>query len=92
MIINNEQTIYEDEDYEVTEVCPHCMSEVNILWNPVRHGYQTKCPECGNRLMLCDLCRHRYTGEATCPLDCDYWSVTDTCKMQKGEYTHDVNP
>lgn len=84
MIINDEQTIYEDEDYEVTEICPNCENEVNILWNPVRNGYQTVCPYCGGRLMLCDLCTHRLTGEAISPLDCDYCMQTDTCKMQKG--------
>lgn len=84
MIINGEQTIYEDEDYEVTEVCPNCDSEVNILWNPVRNGYQTKCPYCSYRLMLCDLCRHRYDGNLTDWSDCDYCRATDSCKMQRG--------
>ena len=84
MIINNEQTIYEDEDYEVIEICPNCNNEVGMLWNPVRNGYHATCPFCGGRLMMCDLCRHRLTGEATPWYDCDYCRTTDTCKMQKG--------
>ena len=84
MIINNEETIYEDEKYEVTEVCPNCDKEVSMLWNPVRKGYQAKCPYCGGRLMLCDLCRHRYDDEdITNVSDCDYCFATDSCKMQR---------
>lgn len=83
MMINNEQTVYEDEDYEVEEVCPNCDEEVCMVWNPVRHGFQTICPNCGGRLMLCDLCSHRIYGDHATN-DCDYCRQTDTCKMQRG--------
>lgn len=67
-VVDNERT------YIVTEVCPHCESEVEMRWNTDTMGYKAFCPVCGNRLMLCDECRH--TEE---PTPCDYDSHTDTC-------------
>lgn len=82
-MINNEETVYEDKDYEDIDTCPNCEEEVIIMWNPVRNGFQTVCPYCGERLMLCDLCQNRTTGEAIAPPDCDYCSETGTCMMKR---------
>ena len=64
----------------VTEVCPHCESEVTLGWDVEERGYKAYCPVCGGRLMLCDECQHRgpdgeYTG------DCDYNAETDSCRF-----------
>lgn len=65
----------ENRTYIVTEVCPHCKHEVEIHgWDTDRDGFKAFCPYCGERLMLCDECRH--CGAA----DCDYNSDTDTCR------------
>lgn len=64
--------------YQVTEVCPYCNSEVTITWNTDVDGFKAFCPHCGERLMLCDECRHA-DGSG----DCDYDSATDTCKHNR---------
>lgn len=59
----------------VTEVCPSCEREVTLEWNIEQDGFKAFCPYCGERLMLCDECRH-CDGEG----DCDYESKTDSCR------------
>ena len=68
-----------DRTFTVTEFCPHCESEIEMRWNTDTDGYQAFCPVCGNRLMLCDECRHT---EGTSR--CDYDSATDTCFRNRG--------
>lgn len=41
---------------EVTELCPHCVSEIGVIWNPEEDGYQIHCPRCGTKIMLCSIC------------------------------------
>ena len=67
----------------VVEMCPNCNREIKMVWNIKTDGYKAFCPHCGNRLMLCDECRHP-DGEF-CD-QCDYNSVTDTCKHSKESY------
>ena len=43
-------------EYEITEVCPHCESEITMQWNVSESGYKAYCPVCGKRLMLCSAC------------------------------------
>ena len=63
-----------DRTFVVTEMCPHCENEIEMRWNTDVLGYKAFCPVCGERLMLCDECRHTAeTGR------CDYDSATDTC-------------
>lgn len=59
--------------YTVTEVCPNCESEVEMLWNTDTQGFKAFCPVCGHRLMLCDEC-HQLGGP------CDYDRETDSCR------------
>lgn len=61
--------------YLVTEVCPHCESEVEMRWNTDTMGYKAFCPVCGKRLMLCDECRHTEGMPG-----CDYDSRLDCCR------------
>lgn len=61
--------------YIVTELCPHCESEIEMRWNTDTMGYKVFCPVCGQRLMLCDECRHT---EGSGP--CDYDSKLDCCR------------
>ena len=65
---------------EVTEVCPHCGSEITMIWDVAQAGYKAFCPVCGERLMLCDMCLHPEGGGG----NCDYDSKTDTCKHNGG--------
>lgn len=63
----------------VTEMCPHCESEIQMHWNTDERGFKAFCPVCGKRLMLCDECRH--TCDDECPGGvCDYNGQTDTCR------------
>ena len=43
-------------DEEVIELCPHCDKEARLELNAEKVGYKTKCPHCGNTLLLCDAC------------------------------------
>ncbi len=60
--------------YVVTEACPHCGSEIEMRWNTDTQGFKAFCPVCGERLMLCDECRHADYGP------CDYDGETDSCQ------------
>ncbi len=69
-----------DRTYTVTEFCPHCENEIEMRWDTDRLGYKAFCPVCGNRLMLCDECRHG--GPDGGPIGpCDYDHETDTCRF-----------
>ena len=70
-----EYTEQDIEENEITEVCPHCESEITMQWNVKESGYKAYCPVCGKRLMLCSAC-HDDTGGM-----CDYDSKTDSCKF-----------
>ena len=65
-----------NEPVTVTEVCPHCESEITMEWDVKTRGHKAVCPVCGNRLMLCDECQHGEPGHR-----CDYDSDTDTCRF-----------
>lgn len=67
-------------EHQVFEVCPHCENEVVMNWDVTAHGYQSYCPYCGKRLMLCDECVHSESG---IPGECDYDSVADCCSRQE---------
>lgn len=60
--------------YMVTELCPHCESEIEMRWDTDQLGFKAFCPVCGKRLMLCDECQHCGDG------NCDYSSETDSCR------------
>lgn len=69
-----------DRTFIVTEICPHCESEIQMRWNTDERGFKAFCPVCGKRLMLCDECRH--TPDEKCPDGgiCDYNGQTDSCR------------
>lgn len=67
---------------EVTEVCPHCEEEITMIWDTETMGFHAFCPVCGERLMLCDECRHTVCQDGE-PHNCDYDKATDTCHRQK---------
>lgn len=64
----------------VTEFCPECEMEITMQWDVERDGFKAFCPNCGNRLMLCDECKHRSGNYRD---DCDYDGMTDTCKFNR---------
>lgn len=71
---NLEKPIEDGRTYTVTEMCPHCESEIEMRWNTDTQGFKAFCPVCGDRLMLCDEC-HQLGG------GCDYDSKTDSCRL-----------
>lgn len=44
-------------EYNYEETCPHCDSPIPIVIDNGCFEYMMSCPVCGNRLMLCTLCR-----------------------------------
>lgn len=60
---------------EITEVCPHCDSEVNITWNVATQGFKTKCHICKKDIMICSECLHNHNY-------CD-WKEKDGCYRNK---------
>ena len=54
---------------EEVEICPHCDNEITIQWNVEKDGYQISCPYCGNKIMLCDACKHSDDNPDMC---CDW--------------------
>ncbi len=63
-------------DGDIEEYCPHCDSFIGIIAD--EGEYQTKCPVCGKRLMLCLYC-HDDFGD-----NCDWDPHTERCsRMSK---------
>ena len=48
---------------ECIEVCPHCGEEITKKWDVEKKGYQINCPNCGEKIMLCDECFHSEDNE-----------------------------
>lgn len=59
------------EPCDIEEYCPHCDNYIGIIAD--EDEYETICPVCGNRLMLCLYC-HDDFGDR-----CDWNPATDTC-------------
>ena len=76
---------------EVTEVCPHCETEITMLWDTTERGFQAHCPVCSKRLMLCDECQHTVCEDGE-PHNCDYSAECDTCHRRKNSPTVDLTP
>ena len=57
------------------EMCPHCEHEVEIDWNVNELGFETTCPHCGKKLMLCDECQNQ-----PIPPTCNWNARTDSCR------------
>ena len=74
------------DNHEVTEVCPHCDSEITMIWNVAERGLKAFCPVCGKRLMLCSECPATAERGAAC----DYDSKTDTCNVTRLNFRHDI--
>lgn len=74
----------DDDRKIVTEVCPTCEAEVELVWNMEENGYKAYCPYCGGRLMLCDECLHRGHGGCYCS-DCDYDDMSGSCRFNRKE-------
>ena len=60
---------------ECIEVCPHCGEEITKKWDVEKKGYQINCPNCGEKIMLCDGCFHSEDNEG---MRCD-WSEDRGC-------------
>lgn len=75
-IKENQRKAEDDRTYTVTEVCPHCESEIEMRWDTDTQGFKAFCPVCGNRLMLCDECLHAEDNKGG---GCDFDSEKDGC-------------
>lgn len=71
--------IYDDNKHCI-EVCPHCMAENSIEWDKNKLGFETYCTKCGQKMMLCDECQHRFGPEYVD--DCN-WCREHGCKMER---------
>lgn len=71
-----------DRSGYVTEMCPNCDTEVEMVWDTEKFGYRAFCPHCGKRLMLCDECLH---SGGVYDDNCDYCTKTDSCRFNRNE-------
>lgn len=69
-----------EDDYTVTEWCPHCEHEVTVQWDIDNDGMQIYCPYCGKPIMLCGYCDVRDGGKCN-------WKETSGCKHSDDRYT-----
>ena len=74
----SKKAVDSERTYTVTEMCPHCESEIEMCWDTDTMGFKAFCPVCGERLMLCDEC-HQLGG------GCDYDGKTDSCQFNQAE-------
>lgn len=44
---------------DIEEICPYCDSPIGVTAE-MEDGYETVCPVCGKRLMLCTYCHDDY--------------------------------
>ena len=63
--------------YSVTEVCPHCESEITMIWDIKTLGYKAFYPVCGKQMLLCDACIHAEDELNKNSGRCD-WHETDS--------------
>ena len=52
---------------DIEEYCPHCNNYIGIIAD-IEDGYETICPVCGNKLMICTYCHDDFG-------DCCDWNV-----------------
>lgn len=71
--------------YQAMETCPNCDKEVTLVWDVRIDGFKAHCPYCGEELMLCCECQHRFKGGAFTD-DCDYDSDTNSCRFNRYSY------
>lgn len=66
------------------ECCPHCGKEVELAgWNISEDGFKAYCPYCGEVLMLCDACYHRF-GEFG-----EGWQNCTSCPFRETGFAED---
>lgn len=59
-------------DYNYEEFCTHCDSDIEIVIDNADYThYEITCPVCGNKMMLCTLCRWDQEDEGKSPI-CDW--------------------
>lgn len=44
-------------EYGVSETCPHCGFDAELVWDTETYGYNIFCPNCGKEMMLCEMCK-----------------------------------
>jgi len=50
----------------ITEVCPQCGAENEMMWDFKEYGLNAFCPVCGTQMLLCDECMHRDEFDSSC--------------------------
>lgn len=69
---------------EITEVCPHCDSENQFMWDVEKDGYIAKCTSCGNEMCLCDECLH---ADDNPDHKCDWREENDMSVCFRGKHS-----
>lgn len=64
---------------EEVEMCPHCGEENTVEWDVEKDGYEIVCPNCDEKMMLCDACTHSDDNKSGF---CD-WSKETGCFRKK---------
>lgn len=62
--------------YSFEEYCPNCDNCIPVEVDEGDHNYETTCPICGKKLMLCTLCHDDHGDE------CD-WTEKRGCKFSR---------
>ena len=78
------------KNFGVPEVCPHCDSEITLIWDVDNDGYRVFCPSCGEELMFCDACFHADDNPGG---KCDFKTDFDgnpTC-FRRREHNNKIN-
>lgn len=70
---------------EVAEYCSECENEVILQWDTEADGFETICPYCGTKLMLCDECSHTVTQDGE-PHICDWNAENERCHRCKSRF------
>lgn len=62
-IATNEEI--QKDTYDFVEECPNCGHVTHVIIDPNDKRYEMTCPECGEKLMLCNQCAWDF-GMGTC--------------------------
>lgn len=68
----------------VSEVCPHCETDITGYFNTDLNHRETVCHECGRIVMLCSICPVK---EKAFPCDRDQYGVCMMSRHKKPDHS-----
>lgn len=74
---SDEQKTFLDQNWDGTELCPHCDMETDFLFNPMK-DHDVTCSHCGSKIKPCSLC-----DSSQC---CDDLHCEDTIRLSLLRY------